>query len=227
MLAQIQNVQSSVPELELLTLLRNLGIGVVLSLLLRWHFERFGTTLGNRREFGTNFPIVMLTTALVIAVVKHSMALSLGLVGALSIVRFRTPIKEPEELGYLFLAIAGGLGLGADQWQATAVALLAILLVVTLIKRKGAGAAGRSLYLTIGWNTQGRERALDQLSAVIGRHVAQNDLRRLDAQDGRLDATFFVDFPNPARLSALLEELRQQCPGASITFLDQSRMPAV
>ena len=56
-----------------------------------------------------------MTTLLVIAVVKSSLALSLGLVGALSIVRFRTPIKEPEELAYIFLAIALGLCLGADQ----------------------------------------------------------------------------------------------------------------
>ena len=50
-----------------------------------------------------------------ITIVKSSLALSLGLVGALSIVRFRTAIKEPEELSYAFLSIAIGLGLGADQ----------------------------------------------------------------------------------------------------------------
>ena len=44
-----------------------------------------------------------------------TLALSLGLVGALSVIRFRTPVKEPEELAYVFLAIASGLALGADQ----------------------------------------------------------------------------------------------------------------
>ena len=57
---------------------------------------------------------MLLITFLVILIVKSSLALSLGLVGALSIVRFRTPIKEPEELIYLFLAIALGLGYGAS-----------------------------------------------------------------------------------------------------------------
>lgn len=52
---------------------------------------------------------------LVITVVKSSLALSLGLVGALSIIRFRSAIKEPEELTYLFLAISLGLGFGANQ----------------------------------------------------------------------------------------------------------------
>ena len=46
-----------------------------------------------------------MTTMLIISIVKSSLALSLGLVGALSIIRFRAAIKEPEELAYLFLAI--------------------------------------------------------------------------------------------------------------------------
>ena len=59
-------------------------------------------------------------TVVVISIVKSSLALSLGLVGALSIVRFRSAIKEPEELAYLFLSIGIGLGLGAGQRVVTA-----------------------------------------------------------------------------------------------------------
>ena len=101
--------ESAVPSLS--ALLINLAVGVALSLVLRWHFRTFGSTLSNRDEFAQVFPFILLTTVLVITVVKSSLALSLGLVGALSIVRFRTPVKEPEELAYLFVAIAIGLGL--------------------------------------------------------------------------------------------------------------------
>ena len=55
------------------------------------------------------------------------MALSLGLVGALSIVRFRAAIKEPEELVYLFFAIAIGLGFGARQGLVTAITFFILL----------------------------------------------------------------------------------------------------
>ena len=84
--------------LSLTALVINLGVGVLLSILLRWHFKHFGSTLSNREEFSQVCPFILLTTILIITVVKSSLALSLGLVGALSIVRFRTPIKEPEEL---------------------------------------------------------------------------------------------------------------------------------
>jgi hypothetical protein len=94
----IPGTQSS---LDLMLLLINLGVGVVLAVILRWHFARYGSTLSNREEFAQVFPFILLTTILIITVVKSSLALSLGLVGALSIVRFRTPIKESEELAYI------------------------------------------------------------------------------------------------------------------------------
>lgn len=121
---------ASAAPLSIPSLLISLTVGVGLAFLLRWHFERFGSTLSNRSEFAQVFPLLILTTVLIITVVKSSLALSLGLVGALSIVRFRTPIKEPEELAYLFIAIASGLGLGADQILPTVVAVVLILIVV-------------------------------------------------------------------------------------------------
>ena len=65
-----------------------------------------------------------------ILVVKSSLALSLGLVGALSIVWFRTPVKEPEELVYLFFAIAIGLGYAAGQVLVTTVIVSLIMVMI-------------------------------------------------------------------------------------------------
>ena len=71
-------------------------------------------------------PLALITT-LVITVIKFSLALSLGLVGALSIVRFRAAIKEPEELVYLFFVISIGLSNGANQFLLSIFATLIIL----------------------------------------------------------------------------------------------------
>ena len=71
-------------------------------------------------------PLAIITT-LVITVIKFSLALSLGLVGALSIVRFRAAIKEPEELVYLFFIIAIGLANGANQFLLSSIATAMII----------------------------------------------------------------------------------------------------
>jgi uncharacterized membrane protein YhiD involved in acid resistance len=71
---------------------------------------------------------------LVITVVKFSLALSLGLVGALSIVRFRAAIKEPEELVYLFFIIGIGLANGANQFLVSIICTFFIILILFIKK---------------------------------------------------------------------------------------------
>ena len=93
----------------------SLLISIFLSFLVQQFYKRFSSTLSNKEEFSKNFLILAATTTIIITIIKSSLALSLGLVGALSIVRFRAAIKEPEELLYLFIAIAVGLGLAANQ----------------------------------------------------------------------------------------------------------------
>ena len=114
---------SQITPLSLPILLINLALGTVVSLVVAWYYVKYGNSLSNRLHFGAILPVLTLITLLVISIVKSSLALSLGLVGALSIVRFRTAIKDPEELIFLFLAIAIGLGFGADQRLPTLLAV--------------------------------------------------------------------------------------------------------
>jgi uncharacterized membrane protein YhiD involved in acid resistance len=109
------------------TVFLDLIVCMVLVSLVSWFYKKFSQSLGGKTHIGSILPLIGLTVFLVITVVKSSLALSLGLVGALSIVRFRTPIKEPEELGYLFLTIAIGLGFGAGFKLTTTVVTLSIL----------------------------------------------------------------------------------------------------
>jgi hypothetical protein len=214
--------------LSLVNLLINLAIGIPLSLLLRWHFERFGSTLSSRGEFAQVFPFILLTTTLIITVVKSSLALSLGLVGALSIVRFRTPIKEPEELAYLFFAIAMGLGLGADQTLPTVIAGIAILAIVAVLRHARRERENTKLYLSVDLDEGGGgQERINSLNEVISRHVRVSDLRRVDARDGNLEATYFVDVDASNRISELIDDLKRAFPGIGVSFIDQSRMPTV
>ena len=77
------------------------------------------------------------------------------MVGALSIVRFRTAIKDPEELSYLFISIAIGLGLGANQRLVTIIGVILILAVVYFLRIKDNKIKAGSLFLILSTeNTQ-------------------------------------------------------------------------
>ena len=122
-----QNVQIDIPNFVL-----SLIFAAILSFFVQLFYIRYSSTLSNRKEFSKNFVILGVTTCIVIMIVKSSLALSLGLVGALSIVRFRAAIKEPEELVYLFLIIAIGLGCGANQLIITCIGIIFALFLVVI-----------------------------------------------------------------------------------------------
>ena len=135
-------------EISLFGFVINLVITAVLAHILSIIYVKFGQSLSNRHVFSRNFMLIAMTIMVVITVVKSSLALSLGLVGALSIVRYRTAIKEPEELAYTFLTIAIGLGMGADQTAVTAVSFLLIVAII-IIRQKLMAEKGEFVNLRI------------------------------------------------------------------------------
>ena len=105
-------------------------ISTILSYLIKKVYLYSSQTLSNKQYFSDLFIPLSIITCLVITVIKFSLALSLGLVGALSIVRFRAAIKEPEELIYLFLVIGIGLAAGANQFLIAIIATISISLIL-------------------------------------------------------------------------------------------------
>ena len=105
---------------------------LILGFLISKSYRYATQSLSGGRQISSSILPLTLTVCLIITVVKSSLALSLGLVGALSIVRFRTPIKDPEDLVYLFLSIVCGLGFGANRNLYTIIGVTAVLIILNL-----------------------------------------------------------------------------------------------
>jgi hypothetical protein len=209
-----QSVQVDLPSFAL-----NIALAALMAWILARVYERFGETLSNRRQFGRNFVLIAMTTVLIISVVKSSLALSLGLVGALSIVRFRAAIKEPEELAYLFLNIAIGLGLGADQRVVTIVAFLVIVALISLVRFGRRATTNHNLYLTIDSHLP-EKISLEHIVEIMRRHFSGIDLKRFDETSEALEASFRVEFEDFGRLEEVKRELLAAHRNLKITFLD-------
>tara|TARA_B110000238_G_C16100067_1_gene427854 strand:- start:997 stop:1695 length:699 start_codon:yes stop_codon:yes gene_type:complete len=127
-------------QISLTNLFINLTVTFILSFFIRYLYIKYSPSLSNKKDFANNFFILGIATCLIITIVKNSIALSLGLVGALSIVRFRAAIKEPSELVYLFLIIAIGIGCGSGQIKITILGItfsaIAILISTNFLRIK-------------------------------------------------------------------------------------------
>lgn len=216
-----------VVSLDMVGLLISLALGALIAYALSWHYVRFGRTYSNRRELAQVFPLIVLATVLIISIVKTSVALSLGVVGALSIVRFRTAIKEPEELAYLFLAVAIGIGLGAGQLLVTLLATSVIMIVLIIRSLPLAGKpVNQNLYLNVEVpQPTHQEPIFRSLDTYLTQQTSQASLRRLDVRDGVLSASYFVDCRTGQDAVSLVEDLQRLLPNAAISFVEQSGIP--
>ena len=208
-------------EVPLALVVADILLSAFFSLILGWFFVRFGQSLSNRSRLARNFVIVAVTTALVITIIKSSLALSLGLVGALSIVRFRAAIKEPEELGFLFLAIALGLGFGANQTAVTIVSFLTILAVLFLLHLLRLPQKKENLYLTIKLNKK-KKFDLAELMEMLKENLVSLDLRRVEETKSELNLGCLVELNDPQQLKQFLANFRKKYPEAHLLMVDSS-----
>ena len=109
-------------------LILTIVIGISLSVI----YKNFSLALSNKQNLSFNLLLLALITYLIISSIKSSIALSLGMVGALSIVRFRVAIKEPEEVVYIFFAIAIAIANAAGIFFQSAISSIIIFIIIII-----------------------------------------------------------------------------------------------
>ncbi|MGH9321862.1 MAG: DUF4956 domain-containing protein [Vicinamibacteria bacterium] len=203
----------------------NALIGGALGLYVRELYRRFGPAYSNRESFGNLFPLLTSITVVIIFVVKSSLALSLGLVGALSIVRFRTAIKDPEELVYLFLSIAIGVALGAELLLLTILCILVITLFIVgrfLWARK---PNRHNLLLTVSGDA---DRFFDHsdldVVGMIESETRAMTLQRFDVEDGVVQFRVTVVLKDAQAARSLMSQLTAKLPDFQVSYVNLDNM---
>lgn len=214
----LKNIFGSTDQpIELIPFFLQLILTTVLTLVIGFFYIRFGKALSNRKALANVLVLVGLTTMVIITIVKSSLALSLGLVGALSIVRFRTAIKEPEELAYFFMAIAIGLGVGAGQVLVTVIATAFLCALIMLTNKRASSDLRQNLIIRI---TNPESINTEKLINIIKEHSAALELRRLDEQPDYAELSFNVGFNDYKQLLNTKDKLRTSHPELSFSFME-------
>jgi len=201
----------------------NLILTALLAYLLGLLYNQFGNSLSNRRSFGKNFIMLAVTTMIIITIVKSSLALSLGLVGALSIVRFRAAIKEPEELTYLFLNIAIGLGFGADQRAATILGFIfiSIILISKNFMHKKSNDENQNIIFNISSNSPTFNQ-INEISELLKQFCLKVELKRFDEDKSSMEISFIVEIENFKKINIVKNKLQEKYNDLTISLIDNN-----
>ena len=126
----------SVTEFSILDTLIGLGFALVIGLFIFVIYKKTLTGVLYSNGFALTLVGLSLVTTLVIMAVTSNVVLSLGMVGALSIVRFRTAIKEPVEIVFLFWSLAVGIVIGAGMLPLAVIGSTIIGLILLLFANR-------------------------------------------------------------------------------------------
>ena len=209
-----QNINS---QNDYISIMVDFILCVVMSFILRNFYVRRSFSLTGKMHIGSIIPILATVVFLVILIVKSSLALSLGLVGALSIVRFRTPIKEPEELVYLFLAIAIGLGYAAGQTLLTSVIFLSIL-IINYFWLSNQNNKAIEYNLVISWSDE--EVSFEKMTNIISNSVDSIKLIRLEYGENTNTAVLMIAPKETADIEELSKGLINLDKNLTVSFYE-------
>ena len=219
---QFGNINSTNIDVSTFQFFINLLLCAIFSHILSFIYQKYGDSLSNRVIFSRNFIPLALTTSIIITVVKSSLALSLGLVGALSIIRFRSAIKEPEELSYLFMSIALGLGFGANQVFITSVGLLVIIVFIIFRKIKSKNNIdNQNLHLVISYNNT---KEIDSASVIeiVQKHSLNVNLSRYEQNEDFTEISLSIELNNYNDFNVIKDNLSKMDKSIHLTFLDNA-----
>lgn len=150
---------------SMLTIIATMVLALVLGCAIAWVYRRNYRGVMFSGNFTLTLIMMTLITAPVVLCIKNSVALSMGMVGALSIVRFRTAVKDPLDTAYMFWALTTGILLGAGQFLLSVVAMVLIAIMMTVlvnIQSKGVNS-----YLLVIRASAEAERSIAQLVSGI------------------------------------------------------------
>ena len=198
--------------------LRDIGAGLLVALmcglLLSWLYRR--TYRGPSYSIAFDRSLVTLTmiTAIVIMVIGNNLARAFGLVGAMSIVRFRTAVKDAQDLVFIFFALAVGLASGVGLYSLALGGTFAVGLVIFVMARTNYGASHeRELVVQLALSPEIGSEPVHVYSPVMARFCRDFRLLGARASDGgALDLTFYARLVKPGsapELTAALQALPQ------------------
>lgn len=196
----------------LLIMLCGLAVGMVIYLTYYISSEK----IAYNRKFNWSLVIMHLITVVVMLMISSNIAVSLGMVGALSIVRFRTAVKDSRDTMFIFWAMAEGLCVSSRNWRMTFATVLFIAAVI-ILSSKVPGLRNRYLLIVNGGQTIDRKQFEEKLKP----YVASFRVRTANKDAGHEEIIYEIGTKGEINLD-LLDELLSVSGIQSVNWVSQS-----
>lgn len=201
-------INYSAPQVAL-----NVAFAFILSLLtaLVYQFTHKGHSYS--KNFVTSLIIISIVVSVVMMVIGNSLARAFALLGAFSIIRFRTAVKDTKDIAFVFLALVIGMAAGTNNYIIGLIGTLLILIVIILLSKVNLTGAERSNYTLSVFvkNNKNKDQKGEDIfsSKILDRFIKRKDLLSISTRDsGKLiEHVFAIDFKNKINTEDFLRDL--------------------
>lgn len=161
-------------------------ITVLLSMFIYWVYKKTYSGVMYSKNFNITIMLISTVTSIVMMIIGSNLALSLGMVGALSIIRFRSAIKDPKDIGFLFWGIGIGLSTGTGVYI---IGILGSVFIAFLLFIFDRGIYNDNCYLLI---VKGNDINFEKIESIIKEHTSKFNLKMKNSTDVFTEATYEI-----------------------------------
>jgi uncharacterized membrane protein YhiD involved in acid resistance len=185
-------------------LLLAFALGIIVSWVYRWTHRGFSYSV----SFVHTLVLLSSITAFVMMVIGNSIARAFSLVGALSIIRFRTPVKDTRDTSFVFFSLGIGFAAGTGAYAIAALGTLAIGLFALIIHHIRIGESGKGDFL-LRFRVANSSDGENVYKGIFDEHLKKNTLINMTTvqQGAHLELAFSVTFKEPKQQQQFLQEL--------------------
>jgi uncharacterized membrane protein YhiD involved in acid resistance len=182
-------------SVQIVDILLSLFVSLSIGLFIHWVYKRAFRGVVFSHNFNITLVLMTLITSLIIMTISTNVVLSLGMVGALSIVRFRTAIKDPLDIVYMFWAIAAGIAAGARVYAIALIGSLFIGLVIFFLTKSKSSTY--TYMLVIRYEIQAYyeiKQELKKMKYLVKSKIVRHDMTELTVElKLKVDNTSFIN----------------------------------
>ncbi|WP_026518070.1 DUF4956 domain-containing protein [Butyrivibrio sp. MC2021] len=176
-------------NISLLEVAIGLIMSVILAFFIYFVYKKTFTGVMYSKNFNVTLLLITVITTMVMMIIGSNLALSLGMVGALSIIRFRTAVKDTKDSAYIFWAIAVGISCGSGIYAIAILGSIVIAIILFFISR---GVFDDNTYLVIVHGNDSLDA--DKVTETVNRHCKKVNLKMRNLNSVSCDITYEVSF---------------------------------
>lgn len=188
-------------SISITQILISMCVTTILSLFIYWVYKKTYSGVMYSKNFNITIMLISTITSMVMMIIGSNLALSLGMVGALSIIRFRSAIKDPKDIGFLFWGIGVGLSTGTGVYIVGIIGSLFIAFLLFIFDR---GIYDDTCYLLI---VKGTDLDFNRVEEIINKHISKSKLKMKNSTSKFTEATYEIKLKSNQE-NEIIDELK-------------------